>query len=821
MSSKSSAKTSKGKAASEDPGARMASLRTLSKSSTVQAGNNGPPVPVASPRSKSSPSVVVSGDSEPPTLRSGTTVSALERFAEWRAAKSPENRASAAGTGGAAQTAGAANGKNSRGMFLDYDLESFLHASDVDPAEIEEIVAVHQKRAQRRNRVLAALASLLEGSGMMSNDSPSSSLSSSISSSERPFMIVSSSILTGLPRAIKQYWTLSVQYAGAVRTARTEDDDQAPQQFAQPHYMDSLALCGPALASSLRESFRSLLRSLVRLMAREDNAGVQLSAMSVCALNYRIEKTRGANRDAAMLIEAQERPGRAAPLSSPMSLLRVLKRLMLRESASDTKGETETAAESKVSIAHVTKAARDNFKFIAFTAFRGGRSQSAIVKRLRDQVIDIILSQLSNSLPKHFHMTRGERRSTAKETAYAQSSKPLSIDLLREEDECYEFLDILFRICAQDPSHLQFDPTSSPTASSTASNTPTHTLVRLYRRGSFRIKQLSIRILKRILVLRPPTSKLAATPAVTGPSALVTSGHVAMFFLEEIGRLLSASDADDDAADKRRKQQLGEGLFPRCTIREYWLGGCALKVEGTLRVTRGGFWWQPPGDVFRKLLTDYALVVKVKVNKKRPSLKICISGEDAGIILHFADKKTRDAVEKLVHKYWTEEKAGGGSKNGDEEKSSDTTEAHTHVAIWVYMGPLSEPDQWKRNWKLLQRAVIGCNECWGCSQSKQHKEAKHSLWGRLCEMTGSKADHSTVAGGRKWGDEDGYYNEKIFKEAASVGSILGRCHSRGEPLPQSISLHSGTKEGREWILLARVPKHHKYLGSGVSAKGTG
>ena len=141
---------SKGKAASEDPGARMASLRTLSKSSTVQAGNNGPPVPVASPRSKSSPSVVVSGDSEPPSLRSGTTVSALERFAEWRAAKSPENRASAAGTGGAAQTAGAANGKNSRGMFLDYDLESFLHASDVDPAEIEEIVAVHQKRAQRR-----------------------------------------------------------------------------------------------------------------------------------------------------------------------------------------------------------------------------------------------------------------------------------------------------------------------------------------------------------------------------------------------------------------------------------------------------------------------------------------------------------------------------------------------------------------------------------------------------------------------------------------------------------------------------------------------
>lgn len=122
-----------------------------------------------------------------------------------------------------------------------------------------------------------------------------------------------------------------------------------------------------------------------------------------------------------------------------------------------------------------------------------------------------------------------------------------------------------------------------------------------------------------------------------------------------------------------------EELFPRCTIKEYWLGGCTSNVEGTLRVTRGELWWQPPrpGGVFSRLLTDYALVAKIHVNKNRRALKICISGEDAGIILQFADKKTRDAVEELVCKYWAEVKAeaavaashaqsggGGGNSNG-------------------------------------------------------------------------------------------------------------------------------------------------------------
>ena len=51
-------------------------------------------------------------------------------------------------------------------------------------------------------------------------------------------------------------------------------------------------------------------------------------------------------------------------------------------------------------------------------------------------------------------------------------------------------------------------------------------------------------------------------------------------------------------------------------------------------------------------------------------------------------------------------------------------------------------------------------------------------------MTGSEVDGSTNTGGGQWGDEDGYYNKKVFEEAASVASILGRCHSRDEPLPQ-------------------------------------
>ena len=100
-------------------------------------------------------------------------------------------------------------------------------------------------------------------------------------------------------------------------------------------------------------------------MAQEDNAGVQLSALSLCALDYRIETTRGADRDAAMLTEAREGPGNTAPSSESMSLLRVLKRLMLRESAVYSNRKMETKVESKVSTAHVTKTARDSFKFIA------------------------------------------------------------------------------------------------------------------------------------------------------------------------------------------------------------------------------------------------------------------------------------------------------------------------------------------------------------------------------------------------------------------------------------------------------------------------
>ena len=112
--------------------------------------------------------------------------------------------------------------------------------------------------------------------------------------------------------------------------------------------------------------------------------------------------------------------------------------------------------------------------------------------------------------------------------------------------------------------------------------------------------------------------------------------------------------------------------FQRCRINEYWLDDPVLvksKKEGTLRVGPRQISWQPPsgdaaGPGFRKMLTDYTCLYKFKKNKKRPMFKMSIrdaSRSQGGIILAFADDKTRDEAEALVVEYWTQANAAAAS----------------------------------------------------------------------------------------------------------------------------------------------------------------